>query len=195
MPIVKVQCTINHLFFTYDNLIFCHATLQEWGVLNYILGSYENASGQKFKRDKSSLFFNRITKQATKSFFMHVAGLHASSKIDKYLGLPSLIGRSRFHAFRMILDKFCQKLMNWKNKFSSQAGKEILIKLVLQSIPTYCMSVLLHPKYLRSQLYEKSANSWWGHLDNQSRMHWKNWDALCSSNVAGVMGFRHLNFL
>lgn len=30
VPIVKSQCTISHLFFVVDNLVFCKATMEEW---------------------------------------------------------------------------------------------------------------------------------------------------------------------
>lgn len=40
-------------------------------------------------------------------------------------------------AFEDIIDKVKRKMGNWKNKFLSQAGKEILIKAVLQFVPTY----------------------------------------------------------
>jgi hypothetical protein len=36
-------------------------------------------------------------------------------------------------------------LNNWKIKFLSQAGNEILLKAVIQAIPTYSMSVFIIP--------------------------------------------------
>lgn len=125
---------------------------------------------------------------------MNAAGLNASTNLNKYLGLPSLVGKSRTYAFRMILDKVVQRLGYWKNKFLSQAGKKNLIKVVLQSIPTYCMSVFLLPKSPWSQLNNKFANLWWGHLDNHSRLYWKNWNVLFLSKPSGGMGFRNPHF-
>lgn len=148
----------------------------------------------KMNRDKTSLFFSRNTKLASKNYLMQAAGLQASTNLDKYLGLPSLIGKSRTHAFWMILDKVVQKLGNWKNKFLSQAGKEILIKAILQSIPTYCISVFILPKSLCSQLNKSFAKFWWGHLDNHSRLHWRNRSTLYLSKQSGGMGFRYLHF-
>jgi hypothetical protein len=67
-------------------------------------------------------------------------GLGAIDKYEKYLGLPTLVGRSRYKAFKGIKDKVWKRLNDWKVNFLLQAGKEILIKALVQAIPTYCMS-------------------------------------------------------
>jgi hypothetical protein len=54
-----------------------------------------------------------------------------------------MVGRSRYKAFKSIKDKVWSHLNDWKVKFLSQAGKEILIKAIVQAIPTYSMSVFL----------------------------------------------------
>jgi hypothetical protein len=54
-----------------------------------------------------------------------------------------MVGKSRMQAFEGIKDKIWNCLNNWKTKFLTQAGKEILIKAAVQVIPTYCMSVFL----------------------------------------------------
>ena len=64
-------------------------------------------------------------------------------RFDSYLGLPTLVGRSKYHTFSYLKDRIRKKLQGWKGKLLSRAGKEILIKAVAQSIPTYTLSVLL----------------------------------------------------
>ena len=44
----------------------------------------------------------------------------------------------------------------------SRAGKEVLIKAVAQSIPTYTMGVFLLPAKLCDELDSLCARFWWG---------------------------------
>ena len=58
----------------------------------------------------------------------------------KYLGLPSLVGRNKKASFNYIKERVWKKIQGWKEKFLSQASREILINAVVQTIPTYTMS-------------------------------------------------------
>jgi hypothetical protein len=75
-----------------------------------------------------------------------LSGIPATQRYDKYLGLPTLVGKSRKPAFKNIKDRVQRRLGDWKLKFLSQAGKEILLKAVIQAIPTYSMSIFLLSK-------------------------------------------------
>jgi hypothetical protein len=57
LPIARGGTKINHLFFAYDSLLFCMATIVEWVNIQGILDRYEKASRQKLNRDKTSFFF------------------------------------------------------------------------------------------------------------------------------------------
>ena len=72
----------------------------------------------------------------------------------------------------------------------SRAGIEVLIKVVAQSIPTCTMSVFQRPIKLCDKLDVICARFWWGHVDNERKIHWKSWDKLSISKKEGVMGFR-----
>lgn len=56
---------------------------------------------------------------------------------ETYLGLPSLIGRSKTSSFAQLKTKVTHKLTRWKEKLLSTASKEVLIKVVAQVAPTY----------------------------------------------------------
>lgn len=52
------------------------------------------------------------------------------SQYEKYLGLPSLVGRDKRNSFNDIKEKLEKKLAGWKEKLLSKARKEVLIKAV-----------------------------------------------------------------
>lgn len=68
---------------------------------------------------------------------------------SKYLGLPTLIGRSKSQVFQVVFDRVISRLKGWKEKSLTKAGREVLIKSVIQSIPTYIISCSLSSLSLR----------------------------------------------
>jgi hypothetical protein len=80
--------------------------------------------------------------------------------LNTYLGLPSFVGKSRKQAFCNILGRVSQKLGNWKVKFLSQAGKEVLLKAVVQAIPTYSMGVFQLPISLCKEINKLMQEFW-----------------------------------
>ena len=74
----------------------------------------------------------------------------------------------------------------------SRARKEVLIKVVAQSIPTYTMGVFLLPVKLCNDLNAMCARFWWGQIGNERKIHWKSSDALTKPKNEGGMGLRDL---
>jgi hypothetical protein len=86
-----------------------------------------------------------------------------------------------------------KRLQDWKVKFLSQAGKEILLKAVIQAIHTYCMGVFLLPNVLCSEINSLMTNYFWGHKDKDKCIHWMSWSKLSLSKAQGGMGFCDLS--
>lgn len=114
------------------------------------------------------------------------------NKMDKYLGMPSVIGRSKKEIFSVIGERVWKRINGWGEKMLSKAGKEVLIKSVLQAIPTYIMSCFSLPKYLINSIEAAIRAFWWGNGEKQ-KMAWIAWDQLCKSKRLGGMGFRDLH--
>ena len=64
---------------------------------------------------------------------------------EKYLSLPMAGGKSKVNTFWELQEKISKRVMGWKEKYISKAGREILIKTVTQAIPTYTMGIFKIP--------------------------------------------------
>jgi hypothetical protein len=105
VPASKRGPRLNYLFFADDSLLFCRDTLFHWHQLTHILKIYEMASGQWLNQDKTSIFFSRNTPDDLKSEILRLSRILATQRYYKYLGLPSLVGKSRKQAFKSIKDR------------------------------------------------------------------------------------------
>ena len=123
---------------------------------------YEAASGQKINIDKFLFFFSVNTSKEKKNETLNILGPMQDSRHSKYLGLPSIIGKSRNEVFAEIKERMGRKLSGWKEKILSIGGREILIKAVPQVIPTYTISCFQLPKGLCDEIEGMMRRFWWG---------------------------------
>ncbi len=128
---------VSHLFFADDSIIFCNANTEECEALLELLKTYEHASGQKINSGKTALFFSHNAQQDCRQIILNLFGTSTTTQFEKYLGLPLVIGKAKKRAFNDIKDRVWRCLQGWKEKLLSQAGREVLIKAVIQDIPTY----------------------------------------------------------
>ena len=104
---------------------------------------YEASTGQQLNREKTTLFFSRNTHLDTQESIKQLFRAEVIKQHEKYLGLPSLVGRSKKNTFQQLKERLANKLSGWKEKLLSNAGKEVLIKAIAQVVPTYTMSCFL----------------------------------------------------
>jgi len=186
---------LSHLLFADDSLLFCKANSVEWRRLMRILEVYEAGSGQKVNIQKTSIISSRNTSAAKRQEILTSSGFSETQRIDTYLGLPSIIGKSKIQSFNNIKDRVQQRLNNWKVRFLSQAGKEILLKAVVQAIPTYSMSVFLLRATLCRDLQSMMQQFWWGHMAKETNVHWMSWEKMGKSKAVGGWDFGSSTFL
>lgn len=152
---------ITHLLFADDCFLFCRANLEEVEIMKEILAEFSTASGQFINFTKSSIFFSSNLENNLKGIILDIMGIPEGSTSGKYLGLPSLIGRKKREILGFIKNKVIGRISSWNNKFLSKAGREIMIKNVLQAIPTYAMSLFLLPHDICSSIEVVLNGFWW----------------------------------
>ena len=98
------------MLFGDDSLLFYKATIEECGKVLEILNMYEEASGQKINRSKTGLFFSKCTPREMKHEIKVAFGVPKIMQYEKYLGLPSFVGKRKKASFNYIKEKIWRKL-------------------------------------------------------------------------------------
>lgn len=124
--------TISHLLFADDSLLFCRANQEEVQVVIEVLQTYAASSGQCINFEKFSIYFSSNTAREQRDNIKGALGVREVDMFDTYLGLPTLVGRSKFQTFSFLKDRVWKKIQGWKGQLLSKAGREVLIKAVAQ---------------------------------------------------------------
>ena len=113
-------------------------------------------------------------------------------KYEKYIGLPAVVGRNRKASLNFIKERVWSKLQRWKEKLMSQVGREILLKAVVQAIPTFTMGCFKLSVSLCDEIEALIRKFFWGQKGEQWKIHWKKWEVLCKPKSEGGIGFKDL---
>ena len=162
---------ISHLFFADDSLVFCRAQVEDVRKIQEVLDKDERASGQKINSNKTTLFFSQNVLGSIKESIKNLLGVLEIKEYEKYLGLPTMVGRNKKASLNYIKDRVWGKLQGWKEKMLSQASKEVLLKAVVQAIPTFAMSCFRLPIGLCQDIEMPIRKFWWGQKGDRRKIH------------------------
>ncbi|XP_027096192.1 uncharacterized protein [Coffea arabica] len=192
MKISRHGPCITHLFFADNSLIFCKANKDQATELMRVLQVYALGSGQLINLDKSSILFSKNVSPHVKHEICQVMGNMQSVTQGKYLGLPMVVARSKQQIFGFVKSNIKQRMSKWNNRFLSSAGKEVMLKSVALTMPTYTMSCFKLPSRLCKDLSSLMSNYWWGEANGKNKIHWCSWRKLTQSKNMGGLGFKDL---
>jgi hypothetical protein len=90
---------VSHLLLADDCRLFTQASANGAQRLVDILQTYQRGSGQMVNIMKSAIFFSTICQDSVKAEMMQITGINTETLCEKYLGLPTAVGRSTKEAF------------------------------------------------------------------------------------------------
>ncbi|KAL8093924.1 hypothetical protein AgCh_035704 [Apium graveolens] len=96
---------VTHLLFADDSFLFFKATTEETKSIKQVLNAYEDFSGQAVNYLKSAVFLSANVRRDKQVEIKDLLGVINDIAGSKYLGVPSLIGRSMKTVFRFLKDK------------------------------------------------------------------------------------------
>lgn len=84
-----------------------------------IRDTYAKCPGQQINRSKTTIFFSKSTSEEIRDQIKLALGVSEIKQYEKYLGLPSLLGRNKKASFNYTKERVWNKIEGWKEKFLS----------------------------------------------------------------------------
>ncbi|KAJ4768098.1 RNA-directed DNA polymerase (reverse transcriptase)-related family protein [Rhynchospora pubera] len=188
----KIQPPFFVLQYADDTMLFSTAKGQAVHVLNSVIHSFSLVSGIALNLNKSSLVTFNLS-DAHVQAVQATLQVHSSPAPLVYLGLPLTLRRPDRLVFQGLIDKVQDKLAGWKSSLLSRAGRLVLARSVLSTVPVYFMSVFKLPAWVIKALDRIRCNFIWGSSNSTGRaMHLLSLDKVCLPKELGGFGIQDL---
>ena len=195
LKIVNNVRDINHAQFADDTLLLGGASVHSAEQFKKELDLYQKISGSKINFHKSKIFTWNCTardlRNITKSLGME--GTKDWYNLT-YLGIPIRKNKIKSADWEPIVDKIKSKIQNWGANWLNLAGKTILIKSVLNSMPIYQSSILLAPCSVVNKIEGLLKKFIWeGGKGNNKKIHLVSWEKIKKPRNEGSLHVRSLS--
>ncbi|XP_057746334.1 uncharacterized protein LOC130965582 [Arachis stenosperma] len=178
---------LSHLQFVDDTIFFCPPETET--ILNYkrLLRCFELMSGLSINFDKSNL----ISVNCEQGWVDQACGLLGCKQVVlpvRYLGISLGANPRLVKTWKSIIDKVEAKLSLWKAKVLNKAGKLVLIKSVLNSLPMYYLSLYKMPKAVADKLIALQRQFLWCKEDGTYGIPLVKWELVQAPKKVGGLG-------
>ena len=130
---------------------FYGATLAQATTLRDIRCKYEKASGQMNNFTKTNVVFTKgVPVERCQQVTLYL-DIREVLLLDKYLGAPTFVGRSKKKLFLFLVDRIKKWQSGFMERLVSWTGKEVLLKQSLPTlgVPFNCIWSYVNPANLR----------------------------------------------
>jgi hypothetical protein len=164
-------------------------TACEANKLKSILSDFTEASGMMLNLDKSKLFFFN-TPVAVQLHISKLLGIPRSSLLSNYLGIPLTGAPTKSISWDNLLLSISNRLANWTFRPLNIASRLVLLKSILQTLPTYLFTALAAPKQIIRAIRNIQRNFLWQGLHPNKKWALVSWDKVCTPKSMGGLGLQ-----
>jgi ribonuclease HI len=192
LRIVQGVKDINHAQFADDTLLLGGASPIIAKKFKEELDAYAAASGSEISQAKSNIYGWNITPNEMLGI-TRVLGMegHTNWEAFKYLGIPIFKTAPRTSHWNHLVEKLKNKFSSWGANWLNLAGKAVLIKSVVSSIPIYQSSLLLAPATViqRIEAFQRRF-LWEGGRQARRKLHLISWEKTSKPFLEGGLNFK-----
>ncbi|KAJ0921865.1 putative reverse transcriptase zinc-binding domain-containing protein [Helianthus annuus] len=180
--------TLSHLSYA-DDVMF----IGDWSITNInnlrrLLRCFYLASGLKVNLAKCSIYGIGVSDQEVQQMASYLRCKKGTFPFI-HLGLPIGANMNLARNWKSVVDVFRNRLSIWKAKTLSYGGRITLIKSVLNSLPTYYLSLFKAPAKVLSALDKIRRVFFWGGSEDKAKMNWVAWEKTIAPVEFGGLGF------
>lgn len=169
---------LSNLFFVDDIVLFAEASNDQAQVIHDCLRRFCLASGHKISLPKSRVYFSRNVDRETQGVISRALDIEVTEDLGLYLGMPTLTSSVTKEKFQYICEQIDRKLMGWKTKYLSLAGRITLAKSTLTTMANYPMQVMKLPRSICDEVDKKVRKFIWGGSEAKQGVHLIAWENL-----------------
>ena len=177
-----------------DTILFSRIEEEYTRNLKSILIWFEQLSGMRINFHKSELILMNVELEAVHNL-AYLFSCPVGTLPIKYLGVPLHYEKLSREDIQPLVDKMLKKMAGWRGRLLSYAGKLVLIKSCLASIPVYLLSFIKFPKWAIRVIHSHLGNFLWDDSPTSRKFHLANWESVSMMKEYGGLGVPNLRDL
>ena len=185
------EVRLTHLCFADDILVFTDGSVGSLRGVLRVMEQFATISGLHINASKSSIFAtgDRIQPVLIEAVSL---GLTVGNLPVKYLGMPLTTKALTKLEYEPLIDKVRGRMLSWRNKYLSYAGRLQLIRSVITSIINFWSQAFILPKGCLDTIESMCSAFLWSGSPTQTHKAKVAWEDLCCPKEEGGLGIRKL---
>lgn len=175
--------TISHFQYADDTVLFIQNSKKAIRGMKRVLLLFQSITGLAINFNKSLVYHTSNDRDCLKAC-IKILGCQPGSIPFKYLGDWVGLNVKPCSYWNSLVNQMQSKLQGWKCNNLNMAGRMVLLKSSLDSIPTYWFSLHKIPKQILEKMEGIRCKFFWGELANGEKyvkkLHSINWNIICS---------------